>query len=545
MKRVLFLGTVMAVILTAIFTVPSLAASSFGQETCQDGGDWVKVDGLSGTSYTYTAPAGYLITGWCYKAATTVIKGDVDPPAGSVTVTSTVQNQNGQVQDLSHASFQLVQDEPEICEETEAIYGTWSDWAVDPGNPAQEYRTRSITYVDANDSSVICGSDTETEYRPRQTCVDSYAVYSEWSEWQFDAASGKEFRTRSVTYVDSVDRTTVCGSDTQTEWREVPPESCQQTTPIYGEWSDWQVDPVSGKEFRTRSVTYVDSVDGTTVCGEDTETDWKDPTNLVPYCFIDHTIWVPTGDNPPAGSTLGECPIPEIKIRWIAKCDICRAVVSIWENIFGDGPEWYDDQLYGSQEERPMAASIVENCINRKSRCDYERWVVVTGREGQPSDFDTLSDGVNFPASQPHLGADGQQWILYMNRVGPPENRYKTVMGERIPFQNSWDGWFVTRDGETLKTWRNWPCCLAASYAMTIQENGVNYAIKFPGMCQWSWVQFFVKIGYYPNPGKDNWDGWQYLFDENLEWYKQLMDPRVPIGERFAFPDAITEIPSQ
>ncbi len=77
------------------------------QETCPAGGDWVKVEGLSGTSYTYTAPAGKVIVGWCYKASTFVVFGVVDPPQTSYTVTSTVGH------DLSHASFQLAEEPPD------------------------------------------------------------------------------------------------------------------------------------------------------------------------------------------------------------------------------------------------------------------------------------------------------------------------------------------------------------------------------------------------------------------------------------------------
>ena len=83
------------------FDVPTLALS-VGQETCPEGNGWVKVDDLSGTTYTYTPPAGFTVTDNCYKASTSVVFGS------GPTVTSTVTNQNGQVQELSHASFLLV-----------------------------------------------------------------------------------------------------------------------------------------------------------------------------------------------------------------------------------------------------------------------------------------------------------------------------------------------------------------------------------------------------------------------------------------------------
>lgn len=77
--------------------------------TCPQTDGWVKVDHLSGFSYTYTAPEGYLVDQTCYKAATQIVYEIVNPPASPVTVTSTVTNSNGQLQELSHASFHLIE----------------------------------------------------------------------------------------------------------------------------------------------------------------------------------------------------------------------------------------------------------------------------------------------------------------------------------------------------------------------------------------------------------------------------------------------------
>jgi len=96
------MAILLIIVTPLIFMRPVFAQ---GQETCPSTGDWVKVDGLSGTGYTYTAPEGQLIAETCYKAGTNVIFNTISPPQKSVTVTSTVGN------DLSHASFRLV-DEP-------------------------------------------------------------------------------------------------------------------------------------------------------------------------------------------------------------------------------------------------------------------------------------------------------------------------------------------------------------------------------------------------------------------------------------------------
>ena len=84
-------GIILAVISLMLITLVSTNGLVYaqGQETCPDGGDWTKVDGLSGTSYTFNAPEGKLIAETCYKAATYVIFSVIDPPQASVTVVST------------------------------------------------------------------------------------------------------------------------------------------------------------------------------------------------------------------------------------------------------------------------------------------------------------------------------------------------------------------------------------------------------------------------------------------------------------------------
>ncbi|MDQ3064681.1 MAG: hypothetical protein M3Q36_00205, partial [bacterium] len=104
-----------SLILLAQMAMPMgvLATAQTAQEVCPDtGGGWVKVDGLSSTSYTYTIPEGFTVTDNCYKAGNTVVYGT------GASVSSTVFNKeectavgvpNGcNYQNLSHASFKLV-----------------------------------------------------------------------------------------------------------------------------------------------------------------------------------------------------------------------------------------------------------------------------------------------------------------------------------------------------------------------------------------------------------------------------------------------------
>ena len=66
--------------------------AAVAQETCPDGGDWVKVDGIDAQSYNYVAPEGKEVVEVCYKAGTTVKYETIDPPQSSVTVTTDVPN---------------------------------------------------------------------------------------------------------------------------------------------------------------------------------------------------------------------------------------------------------------------------------------------------------------------------------------------------------------------------------------------------------------------------------------------------------------------
>jgi len=94
-------------------------------ETCPHTDGWVKIDGLSGLSYEYIAPEGKLVAESCYKAGShDPVFATYNPALASVTIVSEVFNSPGGVvctapgvprlgcayQDLSHASFRLIND---------------------------------------------------------------------------------------------------------------------------------------------------------------------------------------------------------------------------------------------------------------------------------------------------------------------------------------------------------------------------------------------------------------------------------------------------
>lgn len=100
--------------------------------TCPDGGDWVKVDGLSGLTYTYTPPEGYEVSENCMKVGShdpnygsgpTVTNNTLyNSPGGATCTAPGVPHAGCSLQSISHASFKLVPiEEPEICDDPEAI----------------------------------------------------------------------------------------------------------------------------------------------------------------------------------------------------------------------------------------------------------------------------------------------------------------------------------------------------------------------------------------------------------------------------------------
>lgn len=92
-------------VLAALFAVMQSAWGT-GQDTCPEGGGWVKVDDLDGLTYTFDVPDGYTVTENCFKAATTLVFG-----TGPTVTNTTVVNKNGQLQEISHASFLLVKED--------------------------------------------------------------------------------------------------------------------------------------------------------------------------------------------------------------------------------------------------------------------------------------------------------------------------------------------------------------------------------------------------------------------------------------------------
>lgn len=97
MRRFGFVLLILGILMAGFNVGPAFARAG----TCS--GYMEKIDGVDSTSVTISAPDGYIITEWCYKAATETHTGSAN--SQSVTIHSTVTNENGQVQDISHVAY--------------------------------------------------------------------------------------------------------------------------------------------------------------------------------------------------------------------------------------------------------------------------------------------------------------------------------------------------------------------------------------------------------------------------------------------------------
>lgn len=149
------------VVIALLFIFIAIPVSAQGQDTCPVGDGWVKIEPLSGLSYEYTAPEGKLIAESCYKVGShDPVFQTYDPAQSSVTVTSTLFNSPGGAictapgvpepgcayQDLSHASFRLIDDpgtETPTATPTETLTETPTDTPTPTATPTPPDETET------------------------------------------------------------------------------------------------------------------------------------------------------------------------------------------------------------------------------------------------------------------------------------------------------------------------------------------------------------------------------------------------------------------
>lgn len=163
-------GAIGALVLALGLVAVGTSSASATQETCPDGtGGWVKTEPVDLPSTVATAPDGFLIAEVCYKAATSVSTYDVDPDAASVTITSTLLNNGGQIANISHYSLRLVTAPPppptDVCDNIDGLQET----------APTGYETDGVScWVPPQECSVTTAWGTEADDTPPTLTPDGY-----------------------------------------------------------------------------------------------------------------------------------------------------------------------------------------------------------------------------------------------------------------------------------------------------------------------------------------------------------------------------------
>jgi len=319
--------------------------------------------------------------------------------------------------------------------------------------------------------------------------------------------------------------TPICNPDTKvitsaTKWLPDLTDPSKMVRTVYFEWKDSSTDEVcstgSELQYKDRPLclwpppTYAD------------EPGCEPPPDLIPYCTTEgETKWVPDGtvlDQLPDYAYSGECEPPKRRGKTIKTCpNNCGGGACLWENVNGDGVECTDpNTLYGTQPDGVMVATVISDCtITEDNKCIMERWLI--GVSDPDSITFSFLDGYVFEPTE-ITDAFGKKWLFYANLVGPTENR-KT--------QNSWNSWQVVSEPQQ-DPYYYITCCLAGQDPFTrLHDDGTQYVLNMPGVCDEGWFWYFVKKGEYTSKA----ESWV----EFSEWLAGLRE--VPVFGEYPFPN--------
>ena len=316
------------------------------------------------------------------------------------------------------------------CENTIRVEGPWSQWQ-DNGD-GREVRSRTVTYVDVNDNNVICSEEVEYEYRST-VCQETFAVYGEWTDWQLDEESGREWRSREVIYYDANNSAVECHRELEVEWRDV--QVCQELSePVYGKWSEWTLNPDTGNEERYREVTVYDANNSNVVCNQWTETEVRPPTpgfcEEVVEVIGEWSNWEPTGDG------------QEKRTRTIKLVDATDSNVECGSRV--------------EVEYRDIPDQACEETVEQVG--PWSEWQPIGDKEFRTREI-TLVD-----ATDHSVICGSRTERQERNRPGdnpPPSDTPETVVEEPAPVGDCYDPEFeleVRTDPETgyVRAWRIW-----------------------------------------------------------------------------------------
>lgn len=175
------------------------------------------------------------------------------------------------------------------CLHTTEVPSAWGNWTLDAANN-REFRTRLVSIVDAQNSTISCGSArVETQYRPIQSCAYQTTVYGSWSDWAlYPDDNTQEYIVRTKNNVDTYNTNTICNADFEYQYRTTP--VCKYTNTDYSDWSEWEINSDDTTQYiRTRTVTVNDSVYENS-CSSETESETK-PVDACTLTFNGDIVW--------------------------------------------------------------------------------------------------------------------------------------------------------------------------------------------------------------------------------------------------------------
>lgn len=208
------IGITLIAAITVIFSafyVMQNNVSAQGQETCPQTGDWVKVDNINAQSYEYTAPEGKQIVETCYKASTTLVYKDIEPPLTEVKIESKVLNpEENAYHNISHASFRL-EDISETPTPTSTFTSTPTVTFTPTPTQTQETPTPTSTPPNEDVSDLILSSEClgNGNYRWTVTNPNSFAVAFSWKTTNGAEGNQEVAQNSAISFTTSGNATTM------------------------------------------------------------------------------------------------------------------------------------------------------------------------------------------------------------------------------------------------------------------------------------------------------------------------------------------------
>lgn len=327
MKRLVF--STLLVLLAGLLIgagVVFASGNETGPNVCPSGGDWTKVDGLSGTTYTFTPPAGFAVTDNCYKHSTyrhfgsgPTVTADIHCGSYHYHFPSTWHRHCNQYA-LSHASFKLIETYKTCDQTTEWVLVGTSEETKPNGVVVKKY---SYEKYDARDQETVCDTMVAVERIPYEAC----STVTDWvaqTPTQRQLPNGDIITSTVFLKFDAVDQETVCARRVLLDRDEYG--ECTEFT--VGEWSDFAGSGINKTSYRESIDDFTGEVCNTEYrkkCfGEESVHFWTDGwCKFRDRTYPDNASWMV---NPPVFAQNAYCgcgyvPFGEWGIVEVSECD--------------------------------------------------------------------------------------------------------------------------------------------------------------------------------------------------------------------------------